>query len=99
MELTPELYEELSEFAELWDDKERRAEARNRAGAFVDSHSELEARFGHLNLEEMVAEVDFLRARGRVADLVAAEMWIQAMFEPQKIGGRGTVQTPRRVKN
>lgn len=96
MELTPELYEEEAEFCELWDNRETRAQAKEVAGRFVDNHPELEVMFGHLNLEQMVEQVDFYREKGRTADLIAAKMWIQAMFEPQKIGGQAAIQTPMR---
>lgn len=67
------------------------------AETYVQGHTaELEARFGHLTLEQMVEEVTHYRNVGREEDLWKAEAWLRAYFAPQKIGGSGNATVDRR---
>jgi len=61
------------------------------ASAYITVHPELEIRFGHLSLEQLVADVSYYRSQGREDDKWQVEAWLRAMFEPQHIGGSGTV--------
>jgi hypothetical protein len=87
---------ELQAFVDAWANRETRDQAVALAEAYVLAHPELEHRFGHLSLEEMVGEVSHYRSAGRTADMVKAEMWLKAYFEPQHIGGTGKMVIERR---
>lgn len=66
------------------------------AQAYVDANKQAcEARFGHLTLEQLVADVSHYRANGRDEDLWATEAWLRAQFLPQQIGGTGTIVLKR----
>ena len=61
------------------------------ASAYITAHPELETRFGHLTLEQIVADVSYYRQQERTEDMWQASAWLRAMYEPQKIGGAGKV--------
>lgn len=72
-----------------------RDECRVIAGEYVAEHPELESRWGHLGLEQLVTELSFYRTNERAEDQWACEAWLLANFEPQRIGGDGRVTIRR----
>lgn len=86
-----------NESAALYAERNRlRAECVEMAQAYVDANkAACEARFGHLSLEQLVADVSHYRANERVEDVWATDAWILANFEPQNIGGTGNITIRR----
>lgn len=90
---------QLEDFKSTWDNRDTRPQAKGLATAYVNSHkAEMEVLFKDLTLEQIVAQVDFYRSQGRAEDVIKADMWLLANFEPQKIVGTYG-PPPRRVRN
>lgn len=81
----------------LYAERDRIRDAcRGLAEAYVDANkAACEARFGHLSLTQLVADVSHYRANEREEDQWATEAWLLATFEPQNIGGTGAIVLKR----
>ena len=56
------------------------------ARAYVDSHPELEQRYGRFGIERLVQLVDSARDRGDPETVAEIDAWLMAKFAPQHIG-------------
>lgn len=88
-EATPE------KFVKAWENRETRDTARAIADEYIAAHPEMADRFGGLDLKQLVDEVSFYRSVGREKDRILADMWLLSNYEPQRIGGGGTVEVKR----
>lgn len=89
--------EEPGQSASLYAERNAiRTECVAMAQAYVDANKPAcEARFGHLELSQLVADVSHYREGGREDDQWATEAWLLATFQPQNIGGDGAIVLKR----
>lgn len=57
------------------------------ARAYVEAHPELEARYGGLEIPELVAMIDAMRAAGNEERRIEIDAWLMAKHPPQHITG------------
>lgn len=64
-----------------------RAVARAMAMAYSGAHPEMRAKYGGLDIPQLVALVDQARERGDEDERISLDVWLLAEFQPQVIGG------------
>lgn len=83
---------ELEDFKNAWSDKPNRDKAVAKAEAYVQANlARLSTIYGDLTLPQIVEQIDFYRNVGREDDVVEADMWLLAHYEPQQIGGEAKI--------
>lgn len=81
---------ELEAYDTAWkttDPASRNAVCQDLADAYVAAHPELQAKYGSLTIPELVALVDIARDAGNEEQRIRLDIWINAAFEFQTIGG------------
>lgn len=66
---------------------ERNALCQRLADEYVVAHPELRERYGALTIPELVALIDLARESGNEERRIEIDIWINARFEYQQIGG------------
>jgi len=81
---------ELQAYDEAWrntDKATRNAVCQGLADAYVQSHPELKASYGGRTIPELVALLEIAREEGDEERRIQIDIWINAAFEYQTIGG------------
>ena len=81
---------ELQAYDDAWKNTpkdERNALCQRLADEYVTAHPDLQARYGALTIPECVALIDLAREAGNEERRIEIDIWINARFEYQQIGG------------
>ncbi len=79
---------ELEAYDQAWKTStERNAVCQAMADQYVAAHPELAAKYGSLTIPQLVTLVDSARAAGDEEERIRLDIWINAAFEYQQIGG------------
>ncbi len=79
---------EIEAYKTAWQTStERNAVCQAMADQYVASHPELAAQYGALTIPQLVTLVDSAREAGDEEEVWRLEIWINAAFEYQQIGG------------
>lgn len=77
---------------------ERNAVCQQMADDYVAAHPELVAKYGHLTIPQLVSMVSLAREAGDEASRIEIDIWINAAFEYQSIGGQMDMSGRRRLE-
>lgn len=87
------LNQDLVRFDWEWKNGDREV-ARSLAKEYVEAHYHELKILENWTLEDIVKAIDLFREQGREEDRIAADAWLLAKYEPQKINGEIRIGPP-----